>query len=668
MRFTLLRLFVFVLAAMIVNHYVYASTPLQIDITEGIDQEHYQTGDVDKTINSGFVQTIHADQISKAKNNLADVLHGQAGVQIRDTAGLGSLTLASIRGKSADQLMVYVDGMLLNNTSGGGVDLSLISLNDIETIEVYKDFSPIEFPTASIGGVINIKTHRSGKDPYFKFLTGAGSFNTQKLSSIIKTNHKQQNINLSGEILRAENDYPYLYDNGTKLNSNDDIWTRRRNNEFSQINLRGSLGLKINQADTLNIYASIFNKHQGVATNLPTSNNERSLERKSHHIKFDWINKQNWLKNTDFKLDFSIKSEEQIYDDRQQLLGHKPVYNRYVDDNYSSGLYARYSADSLQHIANIKLNREKFTSEELIEDIDSRQGTRDILSVGLQSNLFFKNKIIIISPALRWQSLHDSLDGSAQTIGNTELDPSVHYQYYSPQIGIRFHIKNYLTIKTNAAKYFRPPSFYELFGARGMLSAQDTLIPESGLNSDIGFELTVYPRNKYLTQFIWNAAIFYSQINNEIVYGFNSQGEGFPSNIGNSEITGIENFFSFELFYETLLTSATTFQIPDNTTHSDNIRYIPGRSILHQTFRLDRRSQKHHIFAEAIYEDGLYYDVANELPAESKLLFNAGYDHQFNKFNIGIMVKNVSDISYKNYYAHHAPGRSFFISAEYETN
>ena len=42
-----------------------------------------------------------------------------------------------------------------------GVDLSNISLSDVESIEIYRGISPANFGKASIGGVVNIKTLRS---------------------------------------------------------------------------------------------------------------------------------------------------------------------------------------------------------------------------------------------------------------------------------------------------------------------------------------------------------------------------------------------------------------------------------------------------------------------------------------------------------------------------
>ena len=91
----------------------------------------------------------------------AEVLASLPGVQYTRQGGVGSFQTVSIRGVSAKNIVVCIDGVPLNDASGGAVDLGTIDLNQVEKIEVYKDRVPAKFGGRGIGGAINFVTKGS---------------------------------------------------------------------------------------------------------------------------------------------------------------------------------------------------------------------------------------------------------------------------------------------------------------------------------------------------------------------------------------------------------------------------------------------------------------------------------------------------------------------------
>ncbi|MDR7485849.1 MAG: TonB-dependent receptor [Armatimonadota bacterium] len=78
----------------------------------------------------------------------------------RAYGGPGSLITPSIRGSSAEQVLVLLDGVPLNSLLAGTVDLSTIPIDDVERIEVLRGpFSAIH-GSGALGGVISIVTRR----------------------------------------------------------------------------------------------------------------------------------------------------------------------------------------------------------------------------------------------------------------------------------------------------------------------------------------------------------------------------------------------------------------------------------------------------------------------------------------------------------------------------
>lgn len=178
----------------------------------------------------------------------AELLATLPGVQSYRQGGLGSFESVSIRGIAARDVVICIDGVPVNDGSGGAVNLATIDLNQIEKVEVYRDRVPAKFGGAGIGGAVNFVTKSAlvrnvknsgelGKDRagFGKVLASYGSHNfwegavqigarvtdSTRFSSAISARH-------------CDNDYDFLNRNGTPYNEDDDFTDVRRNAEFTE--------------------------------------------------------------------------------------------------------------------------------------------------------------------------------------------------------------------------------------------------------------------------------------------------------------------------------------------------------------------------------------------------------------------------------------------------
>jgi iron complex outermembrane recepter protein len=108
------------------------------------------------------VKVISRQQIEdSAATSLLDVLRVQAGLQVRDMIGDGSRATFSLRGfgeNAANNTLILVDGRRLNLPTLAGADLSSVSLQNIERIEIIRGAGTVLYGDQAVGGVINIIT------------------------------------------------------------------------------------------------------------------------------------------------------------------------------------------------------------------------------------------------------------------------------------------------------------------------------------------------------------------------------------------------------------------------------------------------------------------------------------------------------------------------------
>jgi vitamin B12 transporter len=88
--------------------------------------------------------------------DMGELLRHAPGVQLRRMGGVGARQNIVMRGTDSQQSLVLLDGVRLNPALGGGVDLSLLSLDGIERVEVTRGGGSALYGTDAIGGVVRI--------------------------------------------------------------------------------------------------------------------------------------------------------------------------------------------------------------------------------------------------------------------------------------------------------------------------------------------------------------------------------------------------------------------------------------------------------------------------------------------------------------------------------
>ena len=110
-------------------------------------------------VNGEDFQTYHYPTVDAALRNVP-------GVQIRRSGSYGKATSVTIRGANSNQVQVLVDGLRVKSPTLGQVDLSDISPDLIERIEVIRGAQSTIYGADAIGGVVNIITRKGTGGPF----------------------------------------------------------------------------------------------------------------------------------------------------------------------------------------------------------------------------------------------------------------------------------------------------------------------------------------------------------------------------------------------------------------------------------------------------------------------------------------------------------------------
>ena len=116
--------------------------------------------DWEETLSPGTVTVIRPEEFQGEQKTLPDFLKMVPGVHVREVNGKGQYTTVTVRGSTAAQVGVFVDGVLTNLGGDAAVDISTIPVSNVERIEVYRGYIPARFAGTFIGGVINVVTKK----------------------------------------------------------------------------------------------------------------------------------------------------------------------------------------------------------------------------------------------------------------------------------------------------------------------------------------------------------------------------------------------------------------------------------------------------------------------------------------------------------------------------
>jgi vitamin B12 transporter len=134
---------------------------------------------------------------------LSDVLRRISVVQVLREGAEGAASRLLVRGTDPVHSVVLIDGVRVGSLFDGYLDLSGITLQDVERIEISRGAHSVSYGSQAIGGVVNIITTRGG-GPFSAQLSYGGGSNDTKNPSVTVSGGSKYRYVLSASAPESE--------------------------------------------------------------------------------------------------------------------------------------------------------------------------------------------------------------------------------------------------------------------------------------------------------------------------------------------------------------------------------------------------------------------------------------------------------------------------------
>jgi vitamin B12 transporter len=179
---------IFIAAAVLFSSQLYAQKPVPVtsgDSTKNLDEVVITATKfpIKQSLTGKVVTVIDQQQLQRnSGKSLTEVLNTQTGIIVNGSSNvLGTNQDVYMRGAAAGKTLILLDGVPVYDASGisGAFDLNLISVDQVERIEILKGSQSTLYGSDAIAGVINIISKKGGaKKINATANLAAGSYNT----------------------------------------------------------------------------------------------------------------------------------------------------------------------------------------------------------------------------------------------------------------------------------------------------------------------------------------------------------------------------------------------------------------------------------------------------------------------------------------------------------
>jgi vitamin B12 transporter len=148
--------------------------PMTIVVTASrMPQPIEQVGTTTSVVSAQNIQT---QQIQR----MPDALREVPGVVVTQSGSPGTIADVSIRGATPEQTLIMIDGVPVNDSATSSFDISRLTTDDVDRVEVVRGAGGSLYGSQAIGGVVNILPREGSGPSTFTMLSEGGNRATER--------------------------------------------------------------------------------------------------------------------------------------------------------------------------------------------------------------------------------------------------------------------------------------------------------------------------------------------------------------------------------------------------------------------------------------------------------------------------------------------------------
>ncbi len=612
---------------------------------------------------SAFTTVIDLDRYEGEAKTVDDLLSQAVGVQVRRFGGPGQPSEVSIRGSTASQVVILLDGIRLDSAQTGVVDLSTIPADLLERIEVSRGGGSVQQGTGAIGGVINLVTRRPTAEPRTVLTGSLASFGTGEGSALHAARYGDWEVTGAYEGFTTRGDWEFLRP-VTKVGNTilvpDPPTLTRINNEAEYQTGLVRIGRDLGEKVHLSLQDDGFFTSRGTP-GLDSGGGAYGGQQLNAHERL--------TRNVaDLSIDaasvtpLAVDGSAHLYHRYQRLhfknptptLG-PPIDAEQTNQTFGGrfGIERGISLLDTEHRASLAFEG----WEDHLAAVAFANPSRMTLDAWVQDDARFFDGVLRVIPGVRY----DDTEGFGDR--------------FVPRIGAVVEPWRWLRLKGNLERAYRVPSFDELyFPDEGFVRGNPGLAPEEAVGWDAGFALAFsgpWPLGRGSLE----AAYFDSDIENSIVFVLISPFTVAPVNTGPARSRGVEVSASLGLLDWIVLGVNYTHL---DAVYKDSDTPLPGRSPneLSGRVQIGPPSGSFKLFGDALYTDVIPVSESGRTILPARTTFDAGIVVDLvqipvlgeriplNSLLLSLIASNLTDVSVRDAQFFPQPGRVLSVKAQ----
>ncbi len=431
-----------------------------------VEQKQSSTGKMITVINQETLQR-------NAGKTLTEIINYQAGIFINGANNnAGTNPDVYLRGASSGNTLILIDGTPVGDPSNvnNTFDLNLITLGQVERIEILRGAQSTLWGSDAVAGVINIITKNAGKNSINSTaMLSYGSYQTFRSNLGLNGTIKKFSYSLVYDYIKSGG-FPVAHDSTGKMNF--------KNDDFKQNNFQAKLGYQFSDHFSIKAF-SISSKYNG-STDPGAFQNDKD----------DYFENKNSMQN--IELSYSTPSIQ-----LHLSQSFSQTSRSYLNDSASVSGFDFYSKGDYHGNTAVT---ELFGNFEITKKIKLISGLQGL------SQKTDQHYLSISSYGPYETALGDSAKASNIAMYHSLLITGVsgfdfeagfrynHHSIYGNNLTYTFnpsyHISDFVKLFINVSSAFKIPSLYQLYSEYG----NKNLKPEKSTNSEIGVQL--YSKNK----------------------------------------------------------------------------------------------------------------------------------------------------------------------------